>query len=172
MFPSSSVAPAQAPPWPTSDPTPRGRSVGTGDPLGRQIALTGKVLQLWASARLTEHGGSLTDWMILRRLGDEPSQRELAQRMGIEAPTLVGHLDRMESQGLVQRRRDDADRRIVRIAVTPAGLELHDHLRQVAETSDLELRQLLSPAEEQTLIAALERLRAYTVTEAADDTDR
>ena len=48
----------------------------------------------------------------------ECSQSELAQRMQIEAPTLVGVLDRMERDGWIERVPDADDRRKKRICPT------------------------------------------------------
>ena len=45
-------------------------------------------------------------------------QRELAERMLIEAPTLVGVLDRMERDGWIRRVTDHRDRRRKLIRVT------------------------------------------------------
>jgi DNA-binding MarR family transcriptional regulator len=132
--------------------------------LGRQIGRTGKVSQAWFDARLAEHGGSLIGWIVLNNIEHEPSQRELAARMFIEAPTLVAHLDRLERDGFVERRRDEDDRRVVRIAITPAGRRLRDRLRGVAMTCDAEIRSLLSENEQRVLERALGRLHAYFTT--------
>lgn len=52
-------------------------------------------------------------WEVLAWLSYESnlSQTELAERMGIEAPTLVGVLDRMERDGWIQRVPSETDRR-------------------------------------------------------------
>lgn len=49
------------------------------------------------------------------------TQKELAEELEIETPTLVRVLDGMERQGLIQRREDATDRRAKRIDMTPAG---------------------------------------------------
>ncbi|KPF41930.1 MarR family winged helix-turn-helix transcriptional regulator [Rhizobium sp. AAP43] len=49
------------------------------------------------------------------------TQKELADELEIETPTLVRVLDGMERQDLIQRREDAADRRAKRIDMTPAG---------------------------------------------------
>lgn len=59
-------------------------------------------------------------WEVLAWISylGELSQTELAERMGIEAPTLVGVLDRMERDGWIQRVPSDTDRRKKLIRVT------------------------------------------------------
>jgi len=49
------------------------------------------------------------------------SQTDLAERMRIEPPTLVGILDRMERDGWIRRGGDKADRRRKLIEVMPAA---------------------------------------------------
>jgi MarR family transcriptional regulator, transcriptional regulator for hemolysin len=48
-------------------------------------------------------------------------QNDLAERMGIEPPTLVGILDRMERDGWISRNADLSDRRRKLIHVMPAA---------------------------------------------------
>src|SRR6266849_3458064 len=106
--------------------------------LGRQLAWTAKATRAEFDYRLGEVGGSLTAFIVLRLADEAPgglelSQRELAERMGVEAPTMVRHLDRLEKDGLIQRRQDARDRRVTRITVTPAGSRKLGVLRKVAD---------------------------------------
>lgn len=62
---------------------------------------------------------------ILR--GAHPEQlncRQVASRMMTREPDLTRLVDRLEKAGLVRRERQSSDRRVVRIGITPAGLEL------------------------------------------------
>ncbi len=137
-----------------------------GRSLGRQLAWTSKATRAEFDARLSEVGGSLTTFIVLRLADEAPgglelSQRELAGRMGVEGPTMVRHLDRLEKEGLIQRRRDTNDRRVTRITVTPAGSVLLGALREVADAMDEEIETLLGPETYVAIAAALERLREH-----------
>jgi DNA-binding MarR family transcriptional regulator len=46
---------------------------------------------------------------------------ELAALERISAPSLSGHIDRLEQAGLLERSRSDSDRRRVSLRLTPAG---------------------------------------------------
>jgi MarR family transcriptional regulator, organic hydroperoxide resistance regulator len=46
---------------------------------------------------------------------------DLGRRAGLEPSTMTGLLDRMERDGLVERRADPADRRVLKIFLTEAG---------------------------------------------------
>jgi DNA-binding MarR family transcriptional regulator len=131
------------------------------EPLGRQLSITGRVVRERFDAALNEHGASLTTWAVLRSAEHEDglSQRELAARLSIESPTLVRHLDRLEEEGLVVRRRDDQDRRVVRIGLTTAGHQRFAELREVATSLDAQLRALLDHDEIEIVEHALLRIR-------------
>jgi DNA-binding MarR family transcriptional regulator len=47
--------------------------------------------------------------------------RVLSERMDVSQASATGIVDRMEQRGLVERRRDDGDRRVVRVALTDVG---------------------------------------------------
>src|SRR5438876_4160158 len=70
---------------------------------------------------LAAHGITFRQWEVLAMLSlsGEQSQCELAERMRIEAPTLVGVLDRMERDGWIQRIPDESDRRRKLVRPTP-----------------------------------------------------
>lgn len=71
----------------------------------RLTGLTGS--QLWAVKIIAEHKTIRVS--------------ELSKRMYLHPATVVGILDRLESQGLVQRIRSKTDRRVVDLELTPAG---------------------------------------------------
>ncbi|MFC7692871.1 MarR family transcriptional regulator [Paeniroseomonas aquatica] len=56
--------------------------------------------------------------LALARGGDGMTQKDLAQRLLIEGPTLVRTLDWLERQGLVERRESTQDRRAKTLHLT------------------------------------------------------
>lgn len=66
-------------------------------------------------------------WSALYQLAREPRgliQSELAERMGIQGPTLVRLLDALEVQGLVRRVSTPEDRRAKRVMIQPTGEQM------------------------------------------------
>ena len=54
---------------------------------------------------------------------DGLTQSELADQLAVQGATVTNMLQRMEETGLVSRRRDDDDNRLVRVNLTEAGRE-------------------------------------------------
>jgi DNA-binding MarR family transcriptional regulator len=71
-----------------------------------------------------EFGITATQVVALRELSDPITARELATRMSCEPSNATFVLDRLEHQGLIQRRPHPTDRRAKQIVLTPAGLGL------------------------------------------------
>lgn len=66
-------------------------------------------------------------WMtllFLQQIGEGVTQREFADGIGNEQPTLVRMLDNLELHGLVERRLSEQDRRAHHLYLTPPGHEL------------------------------------------------
>ena len=66
-------------------------------------------------------------WLIRSHPG--LSLRELAAEEGISAPALSGHVDRLEKAGLIERVRDEKDRRRVGLTLTAEGEGLLRRIR-------------------------------------------
>ncbi len=63
---------------------------------------------------------------------DGINQRELAERLELETPTLVRILDAMEGQGFVQRRVAGSDRRAKEIYITETGKVVAGEIDDIA----------------------------------------
>lgn len=125
--------------------------------VGYWIFATAHELACAMNEELQAHGITHRQWEVLAWLSYESdlSQSELAGRMGIEAPTLVGVLDRMERDGWIQRVPSETDRRKKLIRPTErveplwnqmvmCGLRVRAKATQGMTTEDLEqLRKTL-----------------------------
>jgi DNA-binding MarR family transcriptional regulator len=77
-----------------------------------------------------EHDMSLTQLRVLGILRDRRARMtELAAFLGLDKSTMSGLIDRAEGRGLLARGKDPADRRVVDVSITPAGLELAERLQ-------------------------------------------
>jgi MarR family transcriptional regulator for hemolysin len=137
--------------------------------IGRMLALAHKAVHEVIDERLAEHGGSLATWLVLHHAVVEPDlgQSELARRLVIEAPTLVRHLDKLEADGLLERRRDRTDRRVVRIRATDAGARAEVRMRETVDGLNAELAAVVA-SDQDALLRALEKIRAHALDSLAE----
>ncbi len=75
---------------------------------------------------LDELGLTYPQYLVMVALwaGDDQSVGELGEKLFLESSTLTPLLKRLEAEGLVSRRRDTADERVVRITLTDQGRAL------------------------------------------------
>lgn len=97
-------------------------------------------------------------WLVRTRPG--LSLRELASEEGISAPSLSGHVDRLETLGLLRRVRSTEDRRRVGLELTTEGESLLKRVRARRTTWLAERLALLSDDERDRLEGALPTLYA------------
>ena len=115
---------------------------GTRRQMEQAIAPTGlRPTELLALQHLRERGPS--------------AQQALAELIGIDATNLVAVLNSLEDQGLIERRRDRADRRRAIIALSPAGENVLADLDRSLLRVDDQILAPLTDTERQTLHALL-----------------
>ncbi len=128
------------------------------DPLTRRLVFLGKEVRGHFQDVLADHACTIPTWAVLSRAHHQPgmSQVQLAGQIGIEGPTLARHLDKLGADGLVERRRDELDRRIVRIALTEAGERRWAELKDVADDMERTLTRRLTDDQRAVLDTALD----------------
>ena len=99
---------------------------------------------------------------VLALLAEQPSETQamIADTLGLDRSHLVGVLDELEEQRLVERRRDPDDRRRQMVTLTQAGQRSLAQLRALAADVDAALLEPLSAAERKTLAELLGRILA------------
>ena len=131
-------------------------------PIGLHLARTARSVSRAFDDALAQAGGSVPVWLVLISLKSQQvrNQRELAEAVGIREATLTHHLNSMDEQGLITRRRDPANRRVHVVELTEAGEAAFQRLRGAATAFDQRLRAGLSADEVSQLEALLGRLAA------------
>jgi DNA-binding MarR family transcriptional regulator len=81
--------------------------------------------------------------MIQLSLSGGASGQDLARRAGVGLATMTGIIDRLVAQGQVSRQEDPADRRVRRLALTPAGEAAVEHVLAAGEQYREQLLQRL-----------------------------
>jgi DNA-binding MarR family transcriptional regulator len=86
------------------------------------------------------------------------SQQRLAERLHVNRTLMVGVVDALERRGLVERRRDPADRRSYALHVTGQGAAALERLHGEIERADRRMTERLSTAERARLHELLRAL--------------
>lgn len=113
-----------------------------------------RVARLWKTAACNElaplkltHSRWTALWK-LKRLGDNVSQKVLADALEIELGSLMRTLNQLEEQGLISRHCSEQDKRARLVVMTDQG---HQLLDQIESTVMDVRRKLLSDISEQEL---------------------
>jgi DNA-binding MarR family transcriptional regulator len=117
--------------------------------------------------RMREQGLTRSQWQALYWLNqrDGLTQTELAELLVIARPPLGRIIDRLEQQGLVQRRADPADRRIKRVYITPRVTPLLGPAQNEIIAIGAAAMRDMNAAERAALTGLLEQARASLTAE-------
>jgi DNA-binding MarR family transcriptional regulator len=109
---------------------------------------------------LRRHGLHLGQNLVLAALADRDGQTpgEVAAAVHVSTPTIVKMANRMAEAGLLTRRRDDFDKRLVRLHLTPAGRRLRRPVDSELELVDQRLTEGLTKTERRTLLTLLAKV--------------
>lgn len=114
--------------------------------------------------QVTAHGLTYPRARALFRLAakHEMTQSELAFELDVEQATMVRLLDRMEENGLIERRPDASDRRVKLISLTPHGAEQAALVRSLAAEMRGQIFEGIDIAQLRSAIALLDRVSENT----------
>jgi len=124
---------------------------------------TADALQSSMESKLKEFGLTGTQYNALRILrGAGPDGlpcSEIGERMITHDPDITRLLNRLEPRGLVERTRDERDRRVIYGKITAAGQKLLREMQHPVEKHIRELLRHVSHADLRRLIHLLEKVR-------------
>ncbi|MBB6426862.1 MarR family winged helix-turn-helix transcriptional regulator [Sphingopyxis sp. JAI128] len=114
------------------------------------------------NARTRETGVTALQYRLMAYLGRNEGirQGELAELIEVEPITLSRMVDRLEASRALQRQADPADRRALRLYLTPRGRELVQSIRSITAAVSLEATDGLTDAERDQLALLVDRIRA------------
>ena len=114
------------------------------------------------NARTRETGVTALQYRLMAYLGRNEGirQGELAELIEVEPITLSRMVDRLEAARALQRQADPADRRALRLYLTPRGRELVQSIRSITAAVSLEATDGLTDAERDQLALLVDRIRA------------
>ncbi|MCY2965263.1 MAG: MarR family transcriptional regulator [Planctomycetota bacterium] len=120
--------------------------------IGFWICAASHALRRDMNAELAREGITFRQWEVLACVAlGMTTQTEIAERLGIEAPTLVGVLERMERDGWLERVNSTQDRRKKNILVTQKAEDVWTRMVECAHRVRSRARAGLSDDELNTL---------------------
>jgi MarR family transcriptional regulator for hemolysin len=132
------------------------------DLFGPLLHGTARAWRLKLDQRLKPMGLSQAKWRTLMHLSGSPdplTQAEIASHLGIEEPTLVTLLHRMESERWVARKNSSHDRRCKTVHLEPRARRVIEQIGSAAFKLRHELLDDISPSDLRTCIRVLDRIR-------------
>ena len=121
-----------------------------------------KLLREAADEAMSWHGVRVGQHMVLSVLWEQDglTPGEIARRLGAATPTIVNTATRMEEAGLVVRKPDPADARLVRLHLTPRAQSAREPVRDARAALERHATASLTTAELDHLRSALTKIIA------------
>ena len=129
--------------------------------LGPMLGCCAHMARERMDARMSRFGMTPAQTHVLLHLhqsGGQLPQRELLDSLKVKPSTVNGILDRMEEKGLVERSVSGTDARQRLVALTPAGREREEQVKQTFLEAEALIVQGLTKEETDTLRSLLERV--------------
>lgn len=106
------------------------------------------------------YGMLRTEWRVLFHLGvfGEMTAKDVSERAKIHKTKISRAVSKLEQRRYLKRARDDDDRRVEWLTLTPSGQAVYRELRGIAEQYDTKLAGLFSTEEAALLRRMLRRL--------------
>jgi len=121
---------------------------------------TARGMKKMLDTRLSEFNVTSSQATVLNTLSyqDGQSLSDIGKSIHLDKPAITGLADRMEKDGLVERRRTSSDRRIIQLFFTEKGKKLYRRIEKVIVDVDNELVETLTEEEIESLHSMLQRI--------------
>lgn len=130
----------------------------------------------YVKSRSLQQASGLTapQLVVLRTIAaaGELAVSAIARSVSLSNATVTGILDRLQARDLIKRRRGRADRRTVKVSLTPTGQDLVDHTpaplqdlfsQKLGELEDWEQTQILSALQRVVAMMEADSIEASTI---------
>ena len=130
---------------------------------------TSKLLRAAADAAVQRHGLRLGQDHLLAVLWAEDGRTpgEIAAAVNVTTPAVTKLATRLADSGLLERRPDPHDNRLVRLWLTPAGRALQEPIEAERQALEDRITATLTQAERAHLIKALTKIQQVLVSDLA-----
>ena len=128
--------------------------------VGQLLHETARVWRHKLDQRLQPLGLSQAKWRTIAHLArGQLTQRDLAERLSIEEPTLARLLTRLEGGGWIKRENAQHDRRCKTVHLQPKSSQLLHEIEETARELRHEILETISPRDLQICLRVLSEIR-------------
>ena len=129
---------------------------------GFEVAETALAMRRDFDRRASRLGVTRAQWRVLLRLANADGDRqvELAEALDVEPITLCRMIDRLEEAGLVERRRNEIDRRAWNIHLTERSKPVLHELQSLGHQFHQDALTGISEEDQRHAMAVLAQVRA------------
>lgn len=126
----------------------------------RLLTRAQKLVRTAVDEAMTAHGVRIGQNLLLEVLWaqDGLTPGELSARLGVSTPTVVNTATRMEAAGLLVRRRDESDARLVRLYLTEHGRAVEEPIQGARGRLEEYATATLTAEERRVLATALTKI--------------
>jgi DNA-binding MarR family transcriptional regulator len=130
-----------------------------------------KVMRMAADEAMSRHGVRVGQNLVLEVLWQQDglTPGELAARLDVATPTVVKSANRMAAAGLVSRRRDPVDARLVRLYLTDRARSVRSEIERERDELARKATATLTDEELAVLMSALRKMIAQFAVEKRSD---
>ena len=127
------------------------------------LARVGSAIKLTAIEEFEREGFSMYQFSVMAVLseGVKETQATIADTLKLDRGQLVGVLDGLEEAGLIERRRDQSDRRRHTVSLTPSGKKQLVKMRTIVKRIEDQFLKPLDDKSRTALHDALLRVAAH-----------
>ena len=131
---------------------------------GFLVVRTARSMKKALDSQLARIGVTASQHVIISTLAHEDglSLSEVGKRAYLDKPAITGLADRLEKDGLVERRRSTDDRRVIKLHLTAKGRNLLTEMNRIATAVDVELVSVLSGREIKDLRHLITRIWSHS----------
>ncbi|MEE4544976.1 MarR family transcriptional regulator [Streptomyces sp. V4-01] len=132
---------------------------------------TQKRLRAASDEAMSRHGVRVGQNVLLELLweNDGLTPGAVARALGVATPTVVKSAARMEAGGLITKRRDEHDARLVRLYLTERGRAVHEPVQQARRELEERVTATLTEQERVHLRSALGKMYEQLAGQGAGD---
>lgn len=128
-----------------------------------QMGIAARTLQKYYNVKYSDYGLTLAQSFILLALYEQDGLgvKGLAERLFLDSSAITGLIDRMEKEGLLERRTDPEDRRAFQINLTLKGRNLAEQILPISQDLNDSLKLTLNDAEWNGVMSFVKKIQEY-----------